>query len=374
MAEDAAGAGQHDRPAYRQEPGLTRWSICCYLVAPDSLSAQQGRQDPLLPPAEAPGAALPGASGHLHRRPRRLAACADAVKKLCGGSLFRQAGQPQPRACGSLGALLRNRRSSSTTTAAAAWPTGSRACMPSCRCRGCWCSRRRWRSSPKPERYARRVIDFCRCRFGQVAPVCGAEVLADELASIAQRRRGSCCATSARSRATSMRRCSSRSRKPRCFRGWRPKAHASIGWFSNGVDTDVFFAARTTSIRLTRTAARCWRSPARWTTGPTSTRCNGSPPRCCPRLRERHPDARFYIVGARPSPRGAGAGPAARRHGDRHRAGRASLPGACRGWPWRRCASRAASRTRCSRRWPWASRSSSRRRRSKASLPSRAGT
>ena len=57
---------------------------------------------------------------------------------------------------------------------------------------------------------------------------------------------------------------------------------------------------RRAQSRASNSAARCWSSPARWTTARTSTRCSGSPSAILPRIRAECPDARLYIVGQKP--------------------------------------------------------------------------
>ena len=66
------GAGECARAAHREVSGVTRDDGQHPLPRPPpAVSAQQGRQGPLVPSAQAPGGAAPGLSRHVHRRSRR---------------------------------------------------------------------------------------------------------------------------------------------------------------------------------------------------------------------------------------------------------------------------------------------------------------
>jgi hypothetical protein len=140
----------------------------------------------------------------------------------------------------------------------------------------------------------------------------------------------------------------------RCFAAWRPSAGRVLRPMGNGVDAEYFAPDPQAGQSRSRRASCRWCSPAPWTTGPTSTRCAGSPG-CCRGCAQRAGRRCASHRRAQPAAgRAALAGEAVRSPA---RCPTCGPTCSMRRWWWRRCGWRAASRTRCWRPWRWAGRS-----------------
>ena len=368
VEEAAAAGGELARPVHRAQPGLTTWQDLLLLIHRIPYPPNKGDKIRSYHLLKHLAQRLPRAPGDVRRRCRRLAARADGAGAV-RQQPFRAARTRCARACAACGAARPTARCRSTTTATPAWQRWvDQTVAAQHDRRASWCSRRRWRSTPTS-------CGACAPRgrlLSTSIPTSGASTptqksLADELA-VPRAKRASCCATSARSRSEFDASLFVSAPEADLFRELAPESAAAIGHFSNGVDTEYFSPERASRQPVRGRRTRASSSPARWTTGRTSTRCSGSRDEVLPALRAQRSGAALLHRRRAPDAGGAGAGAAARRDRHRHRARRAAVSRATLPWRWRRCASRAASRTRCSRRWPWPRRWWSRRRRSKASM------
>ena len=84
------------------------WQTLLYLIAPDPVPAQQGRQGPLVPPAQAPGGALPVHLGTFVDDPDDWQHVAARARR-CAPALTSPASRPRWRACAAWRALLTER-------------------------------------------------------------------------------------------------------------------------------------------------------------------------------------------------------------------------------------------------------------------------
>ena len=204
------------------------------------------------------------------------------------------------------------------------------------------------------------LVDFVDVDSAKWTQYAGTRPLAAVVA-VPARRRAAARASSATWRRARGARSSSPRRRPRCSAAWRPSAPRAVDAMRNGVDAEYFAPdaararrrSRRTSAPIVFTGAMDY-----WPNVDAVTLVRAR--RAARDLRERCPTLRFHIVGRNPTPAVralAGARRARHRHACPTCAPTCSTP---RSW-WRRCAWRAASRTRCSRPWRWAGRWSPRR-------------
>ena len=305
---------------------MIRGGRSAFSRASHALSAQQGRQDPLLAFAAAPGASATACTSAPSSTTQTTGSTSTSSRQVRQQS-FRPPGSAHGAPAQPGGAVRRQAAHARLITAMPAWPAGSAQVMqqhpiaarPGLFLRhGAVCAR------PGAGRPRDR---FRRCRFGQVAPVCRHAALADALAVPA--RRANAAGLRTQSLPASTPRCSSRRRKPNCSASSRRRARPASGT-STTASTRIISrrigSTRTPTLAMNRPSC----SPAPWTTGPTSMRCLVRRARSCRAVRAQHPAARFYIVGTRPSAR-CRRWQAAGRTRHRRGAGRASLPRPCRG-------------------------------------------
>jgi sugar transferase (PEP-CTERM/EpsH1 system associated) len=221
----------------------------------------------------------------------------DAVKKLCGETYFARLDSRTAR-IGSATALLRNRPLSLDyyrSRGMADWITRLHAKLP--------VSRVLVFSSPmaqfvKPERYARRVIDFVDVDSAKWTEYAAQKswpmnrIYAREGRQLLRYER-----EVARDFNASL---FVSSQEAALFSGMAPDSASRIGWFSNGVDSAYFSPHHDFDtpypdggpVMAFTGAMDYW---------PNIDAVQWFAAEMLPAIRERHPDARFYIVGARPS-------------------------------------------------------------------------
>ena len=332
-----------------------------YLVHRMPYPAQQGRQDPLVPPAAAPGRAVRGPPRHVRRHAGGLGACAAAASALCA-SLHVETLDPRaarlrsvsrlPDRRGTDAAVLPQRRrcrpGSARVVAQHGDPQGRRLLVADGAVR----------ARPAELRVVARLR---RRRLGQV-----------DASTRTSTRWPSSCGLPARGRTTAGLRARRRRRaaRPACFvtrgRGascssaWRRSVAAQRARRSRTASTRDYFAPhaeRASPLCGRRGADRLHRRDG--LLAEHRRRHVVRQRRPAADTRAGRPDARFYIVGMNPAPAVQAL---------------ASRPGVVVTGtvpdvrPYvqhappssRRCGSRAASRTRSSRRWRWRARSSSR--------------
>ena len=363
VAAPAAAGRQSARPASSCEASAesharSRTSLL-FLVHRLPLSAEQGRQGALVPPAQAPRGALPRVSRHLRRRPGRLAARRGAARGLCADVHVepiapRSSGCAAPRAC------LRGEALTLPLL-----PQPALAAVGGGRHRGAQRIHARRRllvaDGAVRARPARRALlrRLRRRRFGEVGRSTRGSV----------RGRSRCLYRAKARRLLGVRaqdRVARGGEHLRHRRGRRsssarprPNARARVVTIGNGVDSDYFspspdlaspFAAGERADRLHRRDGLLAERRCGLVVRPRGAAAQSA---------RRDPAARFYIVGMNPDAGGQGAGEPSRRcRRDRTRRRRSRRTCSTRAWSSRRCAWRAASRTRCSRRWRWRGRSS----------------
>ena len=225
-------------------------------------------------------AAPRGAAGHLRRRPRRPAPCAHAEPLVRRGE--GRVAAATARACGQ----------PDRPAARRAADAGLLPRMPRCRpgCRACvraatstpWsCSRRRW-CPTAPASSVPVLVDFVdvdSAKWTEYArnrpwPMSwlyareGRTLLAYEQAVAARRATRSFLVTQ---------------QEVDLFERLAPDVAGHVQAVGNGVDAEFFAPDPALAVAVCAPTNCRWCSPARWTTGPTSTPSAGSSPRCCPR-------------------------------------------------------------------------------------------